>query len=187
MSCLLLYVCLLAALFLSLRCSLIFHLFFFPLALEYLVHFVQTLYNDSTSSELHKGPKSWCRLPFAAHSPLVEPLYPCYLKAASMEWAWPADITRLCHRAGEGGEGGRKSCRSGGREELRTHGGPRQLFSDSLFCNCPGGLLSSAEFQKSYETGPELDVQRLTHSDTVLFRGGGGRTAAPGRDFGAGD
>lgn len=53
----------------------------------------------------------------------------------------------------------------------RRHGGPAALFSDSLFCNCPNGLLSSAEFQKSYETGPELDVQRLTHSGTVCFRG----------------
>lgn len=69
------------------------------------VHCVQILNHDGKSKELHKGLKSLCRLLFAVHSPLVEPLYPCYLKAASMEWAWPADITLLCHRAGEGGGG----------------------------------------------------------------------------------
>lgn len=47
-----------------------------------------------------KRQKSCCKAPFAVHSPLVEPHYPCYLKAASMEWAWLADITLPCHQAG---------------------------------------------------------------------------------------
>lgn len=80
-------------------------------------------------------------------------------------------------RGGAEREGGERERERGRGRELRwvaegrsrRHGGPAALFSDSLFCNCPNGLLSSAEFQKSYETGPELDVQRLTHSDTVCF------------------
>lgn len=67
------------------------------------MHLVHIHYNDATLEELHKERKILVQAPFAVHSPLVEPLYPCYLKAASMEWAWLADITLLCHRAGEGG------------------------------------------------------------------------------------
>lgn len=70
------------------------------------MHLVQKLYDDGSLEELHKETKILVQAPFAVHSPLVEPLYPCYLKAASMEWAWLADITLPCHRAEEGGGDG---------------------------------------------------------------------------------
>lgn len=92
----------------------------FTLTSEYLVPLGKILCNDGRLKELHKGTKILAQAPFAVHSPLVEPPYPCYLKAASMEWAWLADITLLCHRAGEGG--GRRAGRVAERSCGRTAG-----------------------------------------------------------------
>ena len=75
---------------------------------------------------------------------LVEPHYPCYLRLPL--WSGRGFVTShslLCQLAGGGeNEGGRRRNTSGG---FPTHGRPGQLSSDSLFCNCPHGLLSSLE------------------------------------------
>lgn len=78
------------------------------------------------------------------HLFLVEPHYPCYLRLPL--WSGRGLVTShslLCQLAGGGeNEGGRRRNTSGG---FPTHGRPGQLSSDSLFCNCPHGLLSSLE------------------------------------------
>lgn len=171
--------CLPTVLFFSLWFSPVFHFYFFLPSHQntwcmFFKFFIMTAHRRSYIKGQNPGAGSFC----CSFSPGWTPL-PLLPKGSFYGVGVACWHHTPVSSAGEGG--GRKS-RSGGREELRTHGGPRQLFSDSLFCNCPGGPLSSAEFQKSYETGPELDVQRLTHSDTVLLRGRGSpRTLLQGR------
>lgn len=67
-------------------------------------------------------------------------------------------------------------------------GRPGKLFSDSLFCNCPNGLLSSVERRESVESRQERDVQSftlgLTHTDvqrgSLRWKCEGGTTQAAG-------
>lgn len=44
-------------------------------------------------------------------------------------------------------------------------GRPGKLFSDSLFCNCPNGLLSSVERRESLERDVQSFTRGLTHTD----------------------
>lgn len=67
------------------------------------------------------------------------------------------------------------------------HGRLGKLFSDSLFCNCPKGLLSSVEHRQGGEARLERDFLSLTRVDTLMFRRGslrwkrgGGKTQAAG-------
>lgn len=116
------------------------------------VIFERFRWNDHRSATLQIIPLRPCTQPlppppcllllytsFPGRTPL--PLLP---KAASMEWAWLCDITLAPMSVGWGRgewEGG-EATRAGG---FPTHGRPGQLSSDSLFCNCPHGLLSSLE------------------------------------------
>lgn len=62
----------------------------------------------------------------------------------------------------------------GGREGLSVHGRPGKLFSDSLFCNCPDGLLSSVERRQSSESRLERDFLSFGRAfDTLMFRRAG--------------
>lgn len=90
----------------------------------------------------------------------AELLYPCYLKAASSEGVWPADITS--QSSGGRGEKKEEEPARGGREGASMRGRPGQLFSDSLFCNCPNGLLSSVERRRSSELRLERGFQSFT-------------------------
>lgn len=109
----------------------------------------------------------FCFLP--APLVLTEPFYHCYLRHFPLERAWLSDVTLPPVSVGQEGEG-----RGGGQEKQQSWwtGGDsytlpaEAVFSDSLFCNCPIGTLSSLKCRFNCET---MCWETHTHTCSAVF------------------